>query len=195
MPALLNSPVAEQHSLGNSLSVKETREALFRYAILRVRNPQTAEDLVQESFLGALRNFSGFSGQSSMKTWLVGILKHKIIDHFRQVGRERIVTPDGLLENIPAGRFSTTTHQPFPVAGLGSSPFREYEQKEFRLEVGKCLEALSPKMAEVFSLWEFEGKDAGAICQIMNLTESNLWVILHRARRALRGCLYENWFS
>jgi RNA polymerase sigma-70 factor, ECF subfamily len=168
---------------------------LFRYAMLRLRDRSTAEDLVQETFLAALKNRDSFSGGSSEATWLVGILKHKIADHFRRQSREASL-PGGDLPDPPGD-------DPFDVAGRwmagpaewGGNPADLFRQKEFVDQLAKCLSGLSPNQANAFTLREIEGEDTEEICKILNVSETNLWVILHRARMRLRQCLEIHWFG
>jgi RNA polymerase sigma-70 factor (ECF subfamily) len=168
---------------------------LFRYALLRLRDRSAAEDLVQETFLAALKNRETFSGGSSEATWLVGILKHKIADHFRRQAREGSL-PDGEPPD-PSGDtpFGATGHWTSGPADWGGNPPDLLRQKEFLEELTKCLSGLSPAQANAFTLREIEGLSTGEICKILDVTETNLWVILHRARMHLRRCLETRWFA
>jgi RNA polymerase sigma-70 factor (ECF subfamily) len=168
---------------------------LFRFAMLRLRDRSTAEDLVQETFLAALKDRHSFSGNSAEATWLVGILKHKIADHFRRQSREVPLT-DGDSPAQPAddpftaeGRWATGP------AEWGGNPADLFRQKEFLDQFMKCLSGLSAKHANAFTLREIEGEDTGEICKVLHVTETNLWVILHRARMQLRRCLETRWFD
>lgn len=168
---------------------------LFRYAMLRLRDRSASEDLVQETFLAALKNRDSFSGGSSEATWLIGILKHKIADHFRRQSRE-VSLPGADLPDPPgddpfdaAGRWSTG-----PTA-WGGNPADLYREKKFLDQLMKCLSGLSPNHANAFTLREIEGEDTKEICKVLNVTETNLWVILHRARMYLRRCLEARWFD
>jgi RNA polymerase sigma-70 factor (ECF subfamily) len=168
---------------------------LFRYALLRLRDRSVAEDLVQETFLAALKNQGSFSGNSSEATWLVGILKHKIADHFRRQSRE-VSLPGGDLPDPPGddpfnaeGRWGTGP------AEWGENPADLFRQKEFLDQLTQCLSELSPNHANAFTLREIEGLGTGEICKVLHVTETNLWVILHRARMLLRRCLEIRWFA
>jgi RNA polymerase sigma-70 factor (ECF subfamily) len=168
---------------------------LFRYALLRLQDRSVAEDLVQETFLAALKNRETFSGGSSEATWLVGILKHKIADHFRRQAREGSL-PDGDLPDRSGDTpFDTTGHwQPGP-ADWGGNPADLLRQKDFLEELTRCLSGLSPAQSNAFTLREIEGLSTGEICKVLHVTETNLWVILHRARMVLRQCLETRWFG
>jgi len=167
---------------------------LFHYTMFRLRDPSVAEDLVQETFLAALKDRETFSGKSSESTWLVGILKHKIVDHFRRRSREVSLEddpPEGTGENV----FDTSGHWAAGPADWGANPADLFRQKEFLDQLTECLSDLSPKHANAFTLREIEGLDTREICKVLHVTESNLWVILHRARMLLRRCLENRWFA
>ena len=167
---------------------------LFRYAMLRVRDRSAAEDLVQETFLAALKSRGGFSGGSSEATWLVGILKHKIADHYRHQAREAPPEDGDLREHPDHSPFDGSGHWTSGPTGWGGNPADLYREKKFLDQFTKCLSGLSPHHANAFTLREIEGADTGEICKVLNVSETNLWVILHRARMQLRRCLEINWF-
>lgn len=168
---------------------------LFRYALLRLRNRSVTEDIVQETLLAAVKNRETFSGGSSEATWLVGILKHKIADHFRRQAREGSL-PDGDPPNQPGDTpFNATGHWTTGPADWGANPADLFRQKEFLDQLTQCLSELSPTQANAFTLREIEGLTTGEICKVLRVTETNLWVILHRARMLLRRCLEIRWFA
>jgi RNA polymerase sigma-70 factor (ECF subfamily) len=168
---------------------------LFRYAMLRLRDRSAAEDLVQETFLAALKNRDSFSGGSSEATWLVGILKHKITDHFRRQSREASL-PVGDLPDPPGDDlFNSAGRWVAGPADWGGNPADLFRQKEFLDRFTECLSRLSPKHANAFALREIDGEGTEEICKVLNVSETNLWVILHRARMFLRGCLEARWFD
>jgi RNA polymerase sigma-70 factor (ECF subfamily) len=169
-------------------------DILFRYAMLRLRDRSTAEDLVQETFLAALKDFGSFSGKSSESTWLVGILKHKIVDHFRRQAREAPLGDNDLREHPDPSSFDGSGHWTSGPTDWGN-PADLYREKKFLDQLTECLSGLSPNLANAFTLREIEGADTGEICKVLNVTETNLWVILHRARLLLRRCLEANWFD
>lgn len=168
---------------------------LFRYAMLRLRDRTAAEDLVQETFLAALKGRGSFAGGSSEATWLVGILKHKIMDHFRRQAREAPLEDGDLREQPDPSSFDRSGHWAPGPTDWGGNPADLYREKKFLDQLAKCLAGLSPNHANAFTLREIEGADTGEICKVLNVTETNLWVILHRARMQLRGCLETHWFK
>jgi RNA polymerase sigma-70 factor (ECF subfamily) len=166
---------------------------LYRFALARVHAPHIAEDLVQETFLAALKGWARFEGRSSGKTWLTSILKHKIIDFIRKDVRER--PSDNLEAVIDATDAMFTPKGEWAVAPKrwDINPERVYEQKEFMSQLRECLATLPERMARAFTLREMDGLSTKEICDILDITESNSWVILYRARMALRRCLEVNW--
>ena len=168
---------------------------LFRYAMLRLRDRSAAEDLVQETFLAALKARGSFSGNSSESTWLVGILKHKIADHFRRQSREAPLGDGDLRDPLDSSPFDGSGHWTSGPTDWGGNPADLYREKKFLEQFTKCLSGLPANHANAFTLREIEGADTGEICKVLNVTETNLWVILHRARMQLRRCLEARWFD
>jgi len=187
--------VAKPANLDPSEWVGQYGDYLFRYAMLRLRDRSTAEDLVQETFLAALKARGSFAGKSSESTWLVGILKHKIIDHFRRQAREAPLVESDLRDQPDSSPFDGSGHWAKGPTGWGGNPADLYREKKFLDQLTKCLSGLSPNHANAFTLREIEGFETGEICKVLNVTETNLWVILHRARMLLRRCLEANWFE
>lgn len=175
--------------------VDQHGDYLFRYAMLRLRDRSVAEDLVQETFLAALKSRGSFAGSSSEATWMVGILKHKIADHFRRQAREAPLEDGDLREQPDPSSFDRSGHWTSGPTDWGGNPADLYREKKFLDQFTKCLAGLSPNLANAFTLREIEGADTGEICKVLNVTETNLWVILHRARMHLRQCLETHWFK
>lgn len=170
---------------------------LFRYALLQLRNEAAAEDAVQETLLAALGAWERFSGQSSVRTWLTGILKHKILDSFRRQAREPSFSahtddPETELAMLEQALFDATGHWASPVQTWGD-PESSLEQQRFWEAFIACLEALSPVQARVFHLRELDGFSTEAICKELNISSTNCWVMLHRARLGLQQCLEARW--
>jgi RNA polymerase sigma-70 factor (ECF subfamily) len=165
---------------------------LFNFAIGQVRDTSVAEDLVQETFLAAVKARDSFSGQSSERTWLVGILRHKIYDHLRKTCRERAVRHDP----TPASDLESWEEPMLwlhDVAAESQSPSHRIELAEFRQNLEAALGKVPPRIAQVFQLYEIEERPNREVCARMNISESNLWVMLHRARKQLREHLSGWW--
>lgn len=182
------------------LWVEQYGDYLFRCALLRVRDRVVAEDLVQETFLAALQAQDRFAGQSSERSWMVGILKHKIVDRFRKDIREQPAEdPAGLEERLEDdGSFDDDGHwkldQTAPM-DWPDHPGSVLERKQFWEALQRCVGKLPPKMAKVFTLREVDEVESDTICEMLNVSTSNLWVLLHRARKQLRQCLEINFFG
>jgi RNA polymerase sigma-70 factor (ECF subfamily) len=170
-------------------------DALYGFAMARVQNPTLAEDLIQETFFAAMKAKERFSGRASEKTWLIGILKHKIIDHYRKSGREKIYEDTETLEIFERDFFEASGHLKNSPSNWAAHPDKSVERSEFWVVLQKCLAALKEQHRAAFTLRELDGEDSAEICKILGISESNLWVILHRARLRLRACLERNWFS
>lgn len=167
---------------------------LFNFAVGQVRDISMAEDLVQETFLAAIKARDQFGGKSSERTWLVSILRHKIYDHLRKTCRERAVRHDPL----PAEDREATDDSMLwlhDVAAESQLPSRRIELDEFRRNLEVALGKLPPRIAQVFQLYEIEERPNREVCAQMNISESNLWVMLHRARKQLREQLGGWWFG
>jgi RNA polymerase sigma-70 factor (ECF subfamily) len=170
--------------------VEAQRAYLVRYASLQLRDRNAAEDAVQETLVAALAGEAGFGGRSNLRTWLTGILKHKIIDTIRKGGRETPIESDEALEAL----FDANGHWPtFPAAW--DDPDRSLEQKQFFVALELCLQGLPEKTARAFMMREHMGLETDEICKELGVTSTHVWVLLYRARMALRKCLEMNWFG
>lgn len=180
--------------------IDEYGDFLFRYALSRVKNPSVAEDLVQETFLAALKARRNFQGRSTVRTWLIAILKHKIVDYIRKKVREQ---PSDMVESLLDTAASDSAHPDFnsrgswknPPAKWGANPTELYEQKEFIDILYHCLGELPERQAQAFMLREIDGLTTDEICKALDITATNSWVILYRARMQLRRCLETNWLE
>jgi RNA polymerase sigma-70 factor (TIGR02943 family) len=180
--------------------VDEHGDYLFKYALSRLRDPLKAEDAVQETFLAALRGGKSFQGRSAEKSWLVGILKNKIFDYFRKAGRETAFTDLEFYSDGENRDFeSDGLHKGHWVSDSAPSewndPGASLDSEVFWQTYRDCSNKLPKNVATVFALREVDGVESKEICTMLNISESNLWVMLHRARMALRRCLETNWFS
>jgi RNA polymerase sigma-70 factor (ECF subfamily) len=170
--------------------VEAERAYLVRYASLQLRDPQAAEDAVQETLLAALAGAKGFAGRSNLRTWLTGILKHKIVDAVRKQTRETTA----LSEEEFAALFDERGHW-VDMPEAWPDPDASLEQKQFFAALEQCLARLPAKTAQVFMMREHLGYETPDICKELALTPTHCWVLLYRARMALRECLQQNWFT
>jgi len=174
-------------------SLESHRRYLLRYALLQLRDASLAEDVVQETMLAALTHQDSFAGQSSLKTWLTSILKHKIIDLIRKRSRTTSFSDlrDPENENdLGDGLFSEDGHwQEAHRPSNWGDPEKLLAQKNFMEIFEYCTERMSATLAQVFMLREVMGLSTEEICQELSISASNCWVMLHRARMSLRLCL------
>ncbi|GAA3565048.1 sigma-70 family RNA polymerase sigma factor [Snuella lapsa] len=166
---------------------------LYNYTISRVSDKTVAQDLVQDTFLAALKSMKNFKGESSERTWLISILKRKIIDYYRKInsnkGKAEVridynsdsESEGDWLEERVADPYDKTAEDTMQNDELGEAIY-------------KCLDKLPKKQADVFKMKTIQGLETEVICNELNITASNLWVIIHRARTAMAECLKENWF-
>jgi len=166
---------------------------LFNYTVSRVSDREMAQDLISETFLAGLKSMKNFKGEASERTWLISILKRKIIDHYRKINSKK-----GKAE-VRMSYNSNTESEGDWLEERVADPFDNtaedtIENTELGLAIHQCLGKLSTKQAQVFEMKTILHYDTEAICNELKITASNLWVIIHRARTAMAGCLKKNWF-
>ena len=176
------------------------RPDLLRFARLQLRDAGAAEDAVQETLLAALTGSHSFESRSSYKTWLISILRHKIIDIIRDQGREvsasSLADDEAGDEQLADTLFDRRGHwQAEARPGRWADPEASFEQKQFWAVFEACLDHLQAKAARVFMMREFLGLETEEICKETGMSTSNCWVVLHRARQGLRTCLDTRWFA
>ena len=176
--------------LNSDLWVEQYGDMLYRYTLVRVKDPDAAEEIVQVTLLAALQAQHSFQGRSSEKSWLFGILKHKILDHFRELKTQRtyeVTSEDGPdpLDNayLHSGQWANAPKN------WDTDPHKAVENSQLMEAMSLCLDRLSDKFRNIFVLKEIEGLTSEEICKEMGIKPTNLWVILHRARNQLRKCL------
>jgi RNA polymerase sigma-70 factor (ECF subfamily) len=176
--------------------VDEHADFLFRYALLRVRRREVAQDLVQETLLAALKNRDAFGGRSSERSWFLGILKNKVCDYFRKLGRETAMTDLDSLSGEFAEKFvgGGWIHVTGPKEWKPDAD-EVMHRAEFWATLRDCLRKMPDRIAQVFVLREVDGNSTKEVCELAAISETNLGVMLHRARLALRECLETFWFD
>ena len=180
--------------------VEKYGDVLFGFAAIRVRDRAIAQDLVQETFLAAIKASQSFGGRSTERAWLFGILRNKLVDYYRRQGRE--VPMADLEAPLPEEQGA------FDASGLGKdgwvhdfapkawpTPEEALADKEFHEVLRQCLSRLPEKVAQVFLLREIDDVPSDEICKDLSVSPNNLWVMLHRARMGLRRCLEVHWFA
>lgn len=165
---------------------------LYNYTIVRVNDHEIAQDIISETFLAALKSKDNFKGEATERTWLISILKRKIIDYYRKINSNkgkaevRIAYRD---EDAEGDWLEEKIKDPFDRTAED-----DFENEELGLAILKCLETLDERQARIFKMKTIDNFDTEAICNEFDITPSNLWVIIHRARRAMADCLEKHWF-
>ena len=166
---------------------------LFNYTITRVRDRETAQDLVQETFFAGLKSMKNFKRQASERTWLISILKRKIIDYYRKINSNKGKAEVRMNLNFDGENEGDWLEQrvadPFDKTAENN-----LENTELGLAIHDCISKLPHKQAEVFKMKTLLGYETETICNELGITASNLWVIIHRARTSLASCMEKNWF-
>ena len=181
------------HKLNPNTWIDRYSDYLFNYTITRVNDRETAQDLVQETFLAGLKSMANFKGKASERTWLVSILKRKIIDHYRKINSKK-----GQAE-VRVNFSQDSDNEGSWLEERVADPFDRtaedtLENTELGVAIHSCIDKLPAKQAHVFKMKTLLGYETEAICNELDITASNLWVIVHRARTAMAACLEKNWF-
>ena len=178
--------------------VEGMRPYLVRYASLQLRDQDAAQDVVQETLLAALVGEPSFANRSNLRTWLTGILKHKIIDSVRRASRERPLTEMETEDSDTLSEFDALFKEndhwkehPAPW----DHPEEALHQQQFLKALENCLAGLPARASQAFVMREHLGLETAEICQELGITTTHCWVLLYRARMALRECLDTNWFK
>lgn len=177
--------------------IEQHRPYLLRYSLLQLRDAGAAEDAVQDALIAALEGRDRFSGKSSVKTWLTGILKHKIIDHIRRQSREQPLLSgdtDSSEADAVDALFLENGHWRQPPSNWGD-PDKALENKAFMAVFEQCARSMPEKTARAFMMREVMELSTDDICKALDISTTNCWVILHRARLSLRECLELSWFG
>ena len=167
---------------------------LFNYAVTRVNDSEIAKDLVQETFFAGVKSAKNFEGKSTERTWLVSILKRKIIDYYRKINSKK-----GQAE-VRMNFYDDGDNEGSWIEERAPQPWTEssdhtIENEELRDQIESCIDGLPEKYAMVFRMKTIQEFDTEEICNELEITSSNLWVMIHRARTQLRKCLEDNWFN
>ena len=182
-----------KHEINPNKWISLYSDYLFNYTITRVSDREIAQDLVQDTFLAGLKSMKNFKGEASERTWLISILKRKIIDHYRKInsakGKAEVRINYGSDSDSEGDWLEERVADPFD-----KNAEDKLQNSELGDAIHDCLSKLPEKQAEVFKMKTILGYETEVICNELNITASNLWVIIHRARTAMAGCLKANWF-
>jgi len=188
-----NNAKIPSNTVNPQIWVEKYRDSLFNFALCRLRDTELAEESIQETFLAALQARKEFQGLASEKTWLISILKRKIYDHFRRINRDRQFNL-----NYPVGclSYDVVDSKKFPSASSNiwfSDPSMVYEQKEFLKIVNNALSELPGRLALFFIFREVVDMNSQDVCEFMDISICNFYVMIHRARKRLRYLLQLKW--
>ena len=182
-----------KHQIDPNNWVKLYSDYLFNYSITRVNDREIAQDIISETFLAGLKSMKNFKGEASERTWLISILKRKIIDHYRKINSNKGKAEVRMNLNFDGENEGDWLEQrvadPFDKTAENN-----LENTELGLAIHNCIGKLPTKQAEVFKMKTLLGYDTETICNELEITASNLWVIIHRARTSLAACMEKNWF-
>jgi RNA polymerase sigma-70 factor (ECF subfamily) len=175
--------------------IEALRPVLMKYARLQLRNPAWAEDAVSDTLLAALEKPQAFAGASQLKTWLIGILKHKLVDQIRKNSRELSTTAtDDDAQDLDDLLFAADGHWRETQHDWGN-PEDALRQLDFMKVLEACVDKLPGQQGRLFMMREWLELESDEICKELAITPTNLWVMLHRARLRLRECLQAGWFG
>jgi len=183
-----------KHTLDPNKWIDNYADYLFNYTISRVSDREMAQDLVQDTFFAGLKSMKNFKGEANERTWLVSILKRKIIDHYRKInskkGQAEVKMNFSASEDQEGDWLEQRVADPFDKTAEDS-----LENEELGDAIYRCLDKIPQKQADIFKMKTILGHDTESICNEYDITPSNLWVIIHRARTALASCLENDWFN
>lgn len=188
-----NTPEISSNAVNPQIWVEKYHDFLFKYARYRLREADLAEEKIQETFLAALQSRKNFRGLASEKTWLVSILKRKIYDHFQRISRDRQYNAASPRACRRYDVFDSKRIQAVRSSIWFSDPSMAYEQKEFLKIVKHALSELPGRLAQVFILREIIELSSQEICELMDISVCNLYVMTHRARKGMRRNLQLKW--
>ncbi len=182
------------YTLNPDTWVDNYSDYLYSYAVTRVNNNEVAKDLIQETFFAGLRSAKSFKGKSTERTWLISILKRKIIDYYRKISSKK-GQAEVKMSFYKNGKNEDNWLEEKVPQSWESETERTIENEELKNQIDKCIDNLPEKYALIFRLKTIEKFETEEICKELDITPSNLWVIIHRARNQLRSCMEENWLN
>ena len=187
-----------QTNKDNTLSpdkwVDDYADYLFNYAVTRVNDSNIAKDLVQETFFAGLKSAKNFQGKSTERTWLVSILKRKVIDYYRKINSNK-GKAEVRMNFYDNGENEGNWIEERVPKSWDNEAEKTIENEELKSQLDQCINNLPEKYAMVFRMKTIQEFETEEICKELNITPSNLWVIIHRARTQLRNCMEKNWFN
>jgi RNA polymerase sigma-70 factor (ECF subfamily) len=190
----MDKMLEENVSLEPNKWIDKYADYLFNYAVVRVNDSDLAKDLVQETFFAGLKSAKNFQGKSTERTWLVSILKRKVIDYYRKINSKKGKAEVRMNFYEDGENEGNWIEERVPQSWENASE-KDIENEELKSQLEKCIDKLPEKYAMVFKMKTIQEFETDEICKELEITASNLWVIIHRARTQLRKCMEDNWFN
>ncbi len=187
-------PLTKKHILNPNNWVNLHADYLFNYTISRINTHDLAKDIVQDTFFAALKAQDNFQGKASERTWLISILKRKIIDYYRKINSAKGKAEVKMNFYTDGDKEGEWIEERVP-SDWNNEIEKTIENEELHAVLEKCIKDLPKKYAMVFQMKTIQQFDTEDICKELEITSSNLWVIIHRARTQLRKCMEDNWFK
>ena len=184
----------EEITLNPDKWIDNYADYLFNYAVVRVNNSDVAKDLVQDAFFAALKSAKNFQGKSTERTWLVSILKRKVIDYYRKINSKK-GKAEVRMNFYDDGENEGSWLEERVPQSWNNKTEKDIENEELKSQLDTCIDNLPEKYALVFRMKTIQEFETEEICKELDITASNLWVIIHRARTQLRKCMEDNWFN
>jgi RNA polymerase sigma-70 factor (TIGR02943 family) len=184
----------QKHILNINKWIDNYADYLYNYTISRVNNSDLAKDLVQETFFAGLKSAKNFKGKATERTWLVSILKRKIIDHYRKINSKKGQAEVRMNFYDDGENEGNWLEERVPQSWDNASE-KNIENEELKSQLEACINKLPEKYAMVFRMKTVQEFETEEICKELDITSSNLWVMIHRARTQLRKCMEDNWFN
>ncbi len=184
----------EQIVLNTDKWIDNYADYMYNYAVVRVNNSDLAKDLVQDTFFAGLKSAKNFQGKSTERTWLVSILKRKIIDHYRKINSKKGKAEVRMNFYDEGENEGNWLEERVPQSWDNQSE-KSIENEELKSQLESCIDGLPEKYGMVFRMKTIQEFETEEICKELDITASNLWVIIHRARTQLRKCMEDNWFN
>ena len=184
----------EQVLLNTDKWIDNYADYMYNYAIVRVNDSDLAKDLVQDTFFAGLKSAKNFQGKSTERTWLISILKRKIIDYYRKINSKKGQAEVRMNFYDDGENEGNWLEERVPQSWENQSE-KSVENDELKKQLSSCIDALPEKYAMVFRMKTIQEFETEEICKELDITSSNLWVIIHRARTQLRKCMEDNWFN
>lgn len=184
----------KNNTLSPNLWIDNYADYLYNYAVSRVNDPDLAKDLVQETFFAGLKSAKNFEGKSTERTWLVSILKRKVIDHYRKINSKKGQAEVRMSFYDSGENEGSWIEERVPQSWKNETE-QNIENDELKSQLDTCIDHLPEKYGMVFRMKTISGIETEDICKELEITSSNLWVMIHRARTQLRSCMEKNWFN